>query len=1162
MLVLEYKSEMSNGILNTEIIYREFEEKLKKVNIRQLNFTFLKFILYAHLIFIVLAFILVAAGVFINFNSVTRTFLFWGMTGTFIASIIFLFLYYSNGVYKPFDLIGFSKKVGMNYPDVKDNISNSLSVFNETKNLQRKELYSNELISAGMYSIKNKYYGKNLSSHIPFGQIKKLFFKLLAAVIIIVLSFAVFPGSLKSSLNKFLNYNYEYINDTDGILFEFEPGDVKVVKGGSLVISVKIKSTNENFSADSLNLIFETYSYDNELIGTSNAGLKPVSENHFVYTLENINSNLKYFAEYKNVNSKRYDITLIGYPVVKNFRIKVIPPAYTNRQPFEMNENEGNITCPEGSKIEFELKSNKLLSSAGIELNNNFIAFTASGDSANGSFNAVSGGTYSFVLKDTEGSVNKEDKVYELKVINDAPPQINIIEPKETDYYIHGEKEVPVRTRISDDYGFSSLTIHFRKTGANTAASGLLYTSLDIPIINKDATALEVPFTWDISFLRLSGDESIEYYLEVKDNGGNTARTEIRYIKYISPVESLKKLESFIKDVKSDLKAILEDIKNFKKEAVELEKKLQNTEELGINEQQKKEFQEKLERLQSNLDAAQNKMGNTLEELKQNPTLSSETLEEFMKLQEQFNKINTPEFREMLKKMLEALKKNDMKQFQDELKNMNFDEEAFKKQLEKLLELMKKIENLQKFGELTQKLDELTKEQSELKEETNKSEKSDNAKMNNLSEKQKNISDKFKKWKDELDKLIENMKNTKEEMSTADLEALKKKMNSKSTESKMNKSSDQLKRGEKNDSETTQEDIMEDLNEFSDEMMDALDNAMNSDDKMQKALNKLKEIKQSIDKLSQEQGELTSKTKGTDQGNQSDMNQRSGEQKGLEYELSQDINDLYNLSKEGLEITPELGKELGNAYNKMEKAGNELRERKKNEAVPNQQEAKESLERSSEMLGDMISQLSKQSKGGKPGNSGRMSGLMQKLAMMIQMQQGMNGQMQKYGQNGKVGQDGKGNQDMDEQKKDEIDKLRLQQEQNRKTLEELNAEITKEMKKRGEKPLGDLDEIAKDMQKIERDLEQYKINEETLQRQNKILSRLLEFQLSQREKDFEQKRESNPGENIIRLSPPEIVISGPNSINALQEDFLRLKQEGYTEAYEQLIMKYLESIKK
>jgi hypothetical protein len=67
---------------------------------------------------------------------------------------------------------------------------------------------------------------------------------------------------------------------------------------------------------------------------------------------------------------------------------------------------------------------------------------------------------------------------------------------------------------------------------------------------------------------------------------------------------------------------------------------------------------------------------------------------------------------------------------------------------------------------------------------------------------------------------------------------------------------------------------------------------------------------------------------------------------------------------------------------------------------------------------------------------------------------------------------------------------------------------------------------------------------------------MLDAQLSQREKDFEQKRESKPGENFTRTSPPEIIISGPNSINTLKDDFLRLQKEGYTEDYEALITKY------
>jgi len=52
------------------------------------------------------------------------------------------------------------------------------------------------------------------------------------------------------------------------------------------------------------------------------------------------------------------------------------------------------------------------------------------------------------------------------------------------------------------------------------------------------------------------------------------------------------------------------------------------------------------------------------------------------------------------------------------------------------------------------------------------------------------------------------------------------------------------------------------------------------------------------------------------------------------------------------------------------------------------------------------------------------------------------------------------------------------------------------------------------MMEVIKDLQNNNITPETKKRQEKILSRMLDFQLSQREKDFEQKRESRPGNNF------------------------------------------------
>jgi hypothetical protein len=229
--------------------------------------------------------------------------------------------------------------------------------------------------------------------------------------------------------------------------------------------------------------------------------------------------------------------------------------------------------------------------------------------------------------------------------------------------------------------------------------------------------------------------------------------------------------------------------------------------------------------------------------------------------------------------------------------------------------------------------------------------------------------------------------------------------------------------------------------------------------------------------------------------------------------------------------------------------------------MSNQGKAIESLDKAAKMLGEMLDQMGKMQGKGNKGD-GRMGQLMQRLAQMISMQQGVNGQMNKMGQNGQTWRDGKGGQEeLSQMQKQQIDKLRLDQYQIQKSLEELNAEFEKEKQKTGEKMLGDLKEVEKEMQESIRQMSEYNVDTKLFERQNRILSRMLDAQLSQREKDYEQKRESKPGENVTRRSPQETVISGPRTENALKEDLLRLEKNSYSPDYEALIIEYNKIIK-
>jgi hypothetical protein len=1155
---------MNHPLSTAAETYNSLTSRLSKVNQKELLYNFLRNSLLTIITFSLLAFLLILFEAAFRFGTGVRAVFYWGFISTFVTTITFFlfnFIFKRTGLISSFEPVSYSKKVGRNYVHIQDKLSNSLSLY---KNLSadNKTVFSGELIGADIVKTGKITDNVELDSFIPFKRLNRYLYVIAGIWVLFIASFLIFPSEIYGSMNRIINYQYNFIDNEYGIYFEVHPGNIEIPQGESMEITIFVKSNREDLKIDEIDFFTKEVTHDGREIISDAKELEMNSEGNFNTALENIQSGVIYFAEYKGIRSDEYTITVSNHPIIKKFNITINPPEATGLPSKTLEENEGNIFCPEGSSVFFTLESNKELSGAGINLNENFLSFEVDESSARGTITVNESGSYKFYLRGTDGIESKNESLYSIKVMSDEAPKITIIEPGESSYILKGEKEILLRARISDDYGFSKLVLGYRKISASGGvASSQNFIIENVPVINLNATSLEVPYIWNISRPGLRSGERIEYYMEVTDNTGKSTRSEIRTIQFKSLSEALKENEVQTKELQADLKSVYDQFQDVRKDLQEL-KKNQNNEELGLNEQQNKNLENKLDNFQKNLNSTQQKLEKSMNELQQNQMLSEKTLEEYMKLQEMFNKINTPELQDMLKKLREALKKNNPDELREAMKNFKFDEEAFKKYLEQAMELMKKIENLQKFGELTQKLDEIAKQQEELKKQTENTDQNNKQSLDNLSQKQKEVKDKLDKFKDELQKLIENMQSMQDKMDSGDLEDLMKKMNQKQTDNKMQKSSDQLQKGEKSNSEDTQQDIMDDLNEMNDNMMDALSNMIDSESMNDKMMSKMKDIQKQLEEMSKKQQELRDKTDQLNKGDQDAFQQNSGDQKNLQKQLSGSIDDLMNMTKQGMQMSPEMGKELGNAFNKMDKAGEDLDSQNKENASQNQGNAKQSLDNAAKMLADMLGQMGMKGKGDSqsPGQ-GKMSQLMQQLADLIGQQQGLNSKM---GQMGKAGQDGKeGSQSQEEmERRSQMDRLRVEQESIRKSLEQLNEELKKEQERSGEKLLGDMNQVQKEMQEIIKDLSEYNVDEKTVEKQNRILSRMLDARLSQREKDFEPKRESKPGQNITRTSPPEIILSGPNSFNALKEDYLRLQKEGYTEDYEALITKYLMELRK
>jgi hypothetical protein len=109
--------------------------------------------------------------------------------------------------------------------------------------------------------------------------------------------------------------------------------------------------------------------------------------------------------------------------------------------------------------------------------------------------------------------------------------------------------------------------------------------------------------------------------------------------------------------------------------------------------------------------------------------------------------------------------------------------------------------------------------------------------------------------------------------------------------------------------------------------------------------------------------------------------------------------------------------------------------------------------------------------------------------------------------------------------------------------------------------LGRLDQALEDMQKSMEDLMNGRLTNETVERQQRILSRLLDAQRSVRRRDYARRRLSRPGELPVTPNSPERLAPHlEEEPREFREDLLRALTERYPPEYEPVIRAYFRSL--
>lgn len=1075
---------------NYEILIKKLDAFINKYYKNLIIKGFLYLLLVSVSLFIVLA----ISEYFLHFSVQTRTILVYSYIFIFALLFIKFILLPSLALLRIFRHIDYkeaSELIGKHFPEINDKLSNVLQLH------QLEELNDNQrlLIEAGISQKAEKIKPFPLLKAIDFRANLKYAKYLLIPLAIIFFTWIIKPNYIEEPTKRLVQYEKEFERKWP---FEIIIKNQELSAFQKDDFQLEVQLTGEEWPEK----LFIHYQNSRYLL-TKKSG------NLFKYTFKNLRTSIDfYISDGYEFKSQSYILEVYPKAVFNSFEIHISPPAYTQLAK-RIEKNINDFRVPVGSILDYHIKT-AYCDSMSIEKNKTHQSFQIKNNQLIIIDTIKENNNY--IIYSSNEFLRKSDSLsWLVQIIPDAYPKIRV----ETVEDSLNSKMLYFNGMIDDDYGFSSLTLMIEKEDEKLRQNVR---------INANTKPQRFYYYLDLEEINQKKGIDISYYFVITDNdrwnGPKSARSEKQIFHFDSQEELQENRNLNADSLKNELSNNLEEwrdlqnrIKEFKKELVA--KELLSWEDRKKMEELLKE-QEKLQKKIEDFQKQNKEIGKQNEDLEKNQRIldKQEQLEELF---EQVMDEETKKMMEELRKMLEEMNKENS---QELLEQMEMNSEDLEEQLDRNLELFKQLEFEMRMEESIDELKKLAEEQKKLAEETNKSKKSESDK---LQQKQDSLNKAFDDIKEELSKL-DSLNRSLEEPNSLDIQ----KEEQEKIDSLQQNAQEELENYKMEKASEEQQKAGEEMQDMADQMqMQMEENAM---EQMGEDIDNLREILDQLIKLSFAQEELMDTLLSMEEMDPK-YNSLVRKQFGMESKLQGVRDSLSSLAKRQPAVQPFILKEFNKIDFRLKSSTDFLEAHKIDQALKEQQFIMTSFNQLALMLAEtlnnmenmMNSMMKGNSKDGsqscpKPG-SGKPS-----AKSMKQLQQQLNNQMkemEKQMKEGKKKGDKKGEkggqkgQGMSEQ----FARMAAEQAKIRRMMEEYQNQM---MEETGGKPDG-LDGLMKQMEETEKDLVNKLISQETLKRQQNIMSRLLKSEKAERKREKEQERKSEEGKNVKRSNPKEFL---------------------------------------
>jgi len=1010
------------------------------------------------------------------------------------------------GIGKRLTYYDVSTLLSRTYPEIKDKLINIVELANESKSV-----YSSDLKNASIDQKIEELKIFRFSDAIRFKDLKIIFGIFIGIVLVFSAFFIHSPDFFTESSARLVRFQQKFEKPAP-FTFELENTNLEIVTGESVELKLHCRG-KEIPEMMYLNI-------------SGNNFLMTKTDGQFKYTIENINSSISVYFTDKRYVSEIYRITVLNKPFISSFSVNIQPPSYTNLSA-ETLLNIGDLKIASGTTVKWIFKTVDTDSLVMLLNDSTRIEGKRIGDYFEIVKTFYNDIEYRIDIKNSKLD-DENNLVYKITTISDLFPEIQVVQVRDSVDF----KSFHFKGNIVDDYGFSKLDFNISSDGKDSI--------IKIPftpyLLNQD-------FYYSFNFESVKNfGKSFKYYFSVSDNDFvNHFKRSIsetftfsfpEYQDIIAKENSdISSMDHLFQKSAKLTEEIKQEFKDFKMKQIDSQlsewEKFQTVKDI-LN--KKTELEDVLKKI-----SQQNKETNNFQ------NSFSEDKAEILKKQEQIEQLLNEVFSDELKKLFaefnELAKQFDSKKFDQLSKDMDSGMDNLSKQLDKNMQLLKKMKVEQKVERILQELKKLAATEKVILEKLEK--RSDLIQIN------KDETENFSILKNlendyngalELNKTIEkpmNLFNFDKEFSTV-----------KENYSKI------INDTEKSNKRKTSSGI-ENNKKSLDQLAFAMDQMLKANKKKQNDAN-IEDLKQILDNLifvSFDQEKLLNKLSSIDFNNPL-INDLKVSQKNLEGQVVFIKDSLYALSKRTPEISVVINKEMLALENSVGSSFDNLETGNIGGSRMYQQYGITAANNLALFLSEALENIKKQEQNGqpgdgdcdKPGGKGSKPG----LKSLKESQNSIKEQLQQM---------------IDQMKKGDMGKMSKSIGQ---TLaqQEIMQQLMRDMingSSIGTKAKEQLKAIDQLLEQSRKDLINRNVTSELINRQNLILSKLLDAEKSEIERDFEDKRESKTAIDI-KKGNPEGYFEYKNKIKN-ENEFIKKSNYQLRSFYDQKYNNFLNLIK-